>query len=225
MGTVKRPPVPKMEGMFARWYARQRGSASQRELVRVSAERFAADLPAGADVLELAPGPGYHAVELARHGLNVTGLDISQSFVEIARAHAREESVAVDFRQGDAARLPFEEGSFDLIVCQAAFKNFTEPVTALNEMHRVLRSGAAAAIQDMRNEATSADIDAEVERMGLSRANAWFTKIALAGLRHRAFSRSRFEALAAGSAFGGCEIRGEGVGMEVRLLKPAGRDR
>lgn len=216
---ARRPAVPKMEGWMARWYTQQRGSASQLALVRESADRFAAELPKGADVLEIAPGPGYHAVELARRGLNVIGLDISRSFVEIARAHARKEAVTVDFRQGDAADLPFENDRFDLIVCQAAFKNFTEPVLALNEMYRVLRPGATAVVQDMRKEATSADIDAEVRAMGLSRLNAFLTRTALAGLRHRAFSQERFQALAAQSAFGGSEVRGEGIGMEIRLTK------
>jgi ubiquinone/menaquinone biosynthesis C-methylase UbiE len=218
---TRRPPVPKMEGWMARWYTQQRGSASQLELVRKSAERFAAELPAGAKVLEIAPGPGYHAVELARQGLDVIGLDISHSFVEIARAHARKESSKAEFRQGDAAALPFEDGTFDLIVCQAAFKNFTEPVKALNEMHRVLRAGATAVVQDMRKEATSADIGTEVRGMGLGRLNAFLTRAALAGLRHRAFSQDRFRTLAAQSAFGGCEIHGEGIGMEIRLTKQA----
>lgn len=218
---TKRPPVLKMEGLIARWYTQQRGSASQLASVRESAERFAGELPAGADVLEVAPGPGYHAVELALRGLNVTGLDISRTFVEIARAYAQKRTATVDFRQGDVAGLPFGDGEFDLIVCQAAFKNFTEPVKALNEMHRVLRPGARAVIQDMRREATSADIEREVRGMGINPLNAFLTKTALTGLRRRAFSRERFEALAAQSAFGSCEIHGEGIGMEVRLIKQA----
>ena len=66
----------------------------------------------------------------------MTGLDISRTFVEIATENARQAHVSVGFRHGDAARMPFESDSFDLVVCQAAFKNFTEPVRGLNEMHR-----------------------------------------------------------------------------------------
>ncbi|GAB3425872.1 class I SAM-dependent methyltransferase [Flindersiella endophytica] len=218
---TKRPRRREMEGPIARGYAKLRASASQLEAVRKSAEQLAAELPAGADVLEIAPGPGYHAVELARRGLNVVGLDISHTFVQIAGDYARKEAVRVDFHQGNAADLPFGDGSFDLIVCQAAFKNFTEPLKTLNEMHRVLRPGATAVIQDMRKEATNADIDAEVRGMGAGRLSAFFARTALTGLRHRAFSRERFETLAAQSAFGGCEIHSEGIGMEIRLTKPA----
>src|SRR5262249_26916112 len=141
--------MPEMEGPIARWYARQRGTASQIEAVRNEAARFTQDLPAGASVLEIAPGPGYLAVEIARLGrVQVTGLDISRTFVAIAQENGRQAGVIVDFRHGDAATIPFAAGSFDLILCQAAFKNFAEPVRALDEMHRVLRTGGTAVIQD-----------------------------------------------------------------------------
>jgi ubiquinone/menaquinone biosynthesis C-methylase UbiE len=212
--------VPEMEGAVARWYTRQRGSASQIEEYRRQASRLTDGLPDGADVLEVAPGPGYLAIEITRLGrFRVSGLDISRSFVEIARENARGSGVSVDFRHGDAAVMPFEAGSFDLIVCQAAFKNFARPVDALDEMYRVLRADGTAVIEDMRRDASGADIDREVKGMGLSWPNALVTKWGLAMLRRRAYSPARFERLAAESAFRACEIRTEGIGMEVRLEK------
>jgi ubiquinone/menaquinone biosynthesis C-methylase UbiE len=209
-----------MEGVIARWYTRLRGSAPQIEEYRAQAAELTDGLAGGADVLEVAPGPGYLAIELARGGQRqVTGLDISHTFVDIATAKARQAGVRVDFRHGDAARMPFDTGSFDVIVCQAAFKNFRQPVSALNEMHRVLRSGGWAVIQDMRSTASDADIAREVERMELGRLNAFMTTRTLHGLRRRAYSPAQFEGLAARSAFGSCEIHTEGVGLEVRLHK------
>jgi ubiquinone/menaquinone biosynthesis C-methylase UbiE len=213
--------LPEMEGASARWYARQRGSASQMRVYRAQAARLTGELPSGADVLEVAPGPGYHAIELARHGVDVTALDISRTMVEIATGNAREAGVRVDFRQGDAASMPFDPNSFDLIVCQAAFKNFTYPRRALDEMHRVLRPGGTAVIQDLRSDATRAEIDREVRSMGLGRVSAAFTRAALAMLRRRAATREQFERLAAASAFGGCEVSPDGIGVEVRLHKRA----
>jgi ubiquinone/menaquinone biosynthesis C-methylase UbiE len=212
--------VPEMQGVVARWYARQRGSASQLEAYRAQAAQLTAGLPPGAVVLEVAPGPGYLAIELARRGAHVTGLDISRSFVEIAGQHARQAAVSVDFRQGDAASLPFDAESFDLVVCQAAFKNFTRPVTALDEMHRVLRRGGTAVIQDLRRDASGADIDREVDGMGLGRLSGRMTRWALRMLRRRASTPSQFDRLAAGSAFRTCDIRAQGVGMEIRLQRP-----
>jgi ubiquinone/menaquinone biosynthesis C-methylase UbiE len=210
--------VPEMEGPMARWYARQRGSGDQIEQYRRQAVELTADLAPGRAILEVAPGPGYLSIEIARLGrFTVTGLDISRTFVEIARDGARQAGMSVDFRHGDVVRMPFQDGSFDLMVCQAAFKNFTEPVKALDEMHRVLRPGGAAAIQDLSSDASSDDIADEVKRMELSAANAFFTRWTLTMLRRRAHSPAEFGRLVARSAFRTGEIRTEGIGLEVRL--------
>jgi ubiquinone/menaquinone biosynthesis C-methylase UbiE len=210
--------VPEMEGPMARWYARQRGSGDQIEQYRRQAVELAAELAAGSAILEVAPGPGYLSIELARLGrFTVTGLDISRTFVEIARDGARQAGVSVDFRHGDVVRMPFQDGSFDLIVCQAAFKNFTRPVDALNEMHRILRTDGMAVIQDMSSDASTADIAGEVKRMELSPTNAFFTRSTLAMLRRRAYSPAEFKQLVARSAFRTGDVRTEGIGLEVRL--------
>jgi len=209
-----------MEGPIARWYARVRSSESQFELYRKQASQLTAGLPDGARVLEVAPGPGFLAIEMARLGrLHVTGLDISHTFVEIASENARKAGVTVEFHQGDVARMPFETGLFDLVVCQAAFKNFTLPRSALAEMHRVLGAGGTAVIQDMSRDATHADIDHEVDGMDLGRLGAFTTKATLEMLKRRAYTRAQFEHLATESPFRTCEIRTDGIGLRVRLQK------
>ena len=211
---------PEMEGVVARWYAKVRGSASQIAEYRQQAAELTKDLPAGARVLEVAPGPGFLAIEIARIGkFQVSGLDISRTFVQIENENARKAGVEVDFHQGDAAVMPFAADSFDLIVCQAAFKNFNHPESALDEIYRVLRSGGTAVIQDMSSEASHADIDREVRGMELGWLSSFTTKATLEGLRRRAYSPARFRRLAAESRFGTCEITSEGIGLEVRLRK------
>lgn len=210
-----------MEGAMARWYARSRRSGSQIEEYRQQAAQLTDGLPSGADVLEVAPGPGFLSVEIARLGrFRVSALDLSRSFVEIASENARQAGVSVDIRQGDVTRMPFDAESFDLIICQAAFKNFGHADRALEEMYRVLRSGGTAIIQDMSREASSANISREVERMRLSPLSALFTKLALLGLRRRAYSRTQFDRLAAASPFQTTQIHTEGIGLEVRLTRP-----
>ncbi len=211
---------PEMEGAVARWYARLRSSSSQLEAYRRQAMQLTAALPDGADVLEVAPGPGRLAIEMARSGrLDVTGLDISHTFVEIATQGAQEAGVTVQFRQGDVARMPFADESFDLVVCQAAFKNFTTPVTALAEMHRVLRAGGQAVIQDMSREASHDDIELEVRSMEVGRVTAFTTKATLEMLKRRAYSTAQFQRLVARSPFRTCQISAEGIGLEVRMTK------
>ncbi|PZG55815.1 class I SAM-dependent methyltransferase [Spongiactinospora gelatinilytica] len=208
-----------IEGAMARWYARQRASAPQLAEVRRLATRLGDGLPAGAAVLEIGPGPGYLAIELARLGFKVTGLDLSRTLVEIATDNARQAGVHVDFQRGDAAALPFADRTFRLIVCVAAFKNFGSPVRALNEMHRVLGDGGTAVIQDMNKEASNAAINEEVRGMDLGRINSLMTKVPLRGLRRRAYSPADFQHLAAGSAFGTCEVHTSGISVEVRLTR------
>jgi ubiquinone/menaquinone biosynthesis C-methylase UbiE len=208
-----------MEGAVARWYAKVRSSGSQIEAYRKQAAQLTEGLPAGAKVLEVAPGPGYLAVEIARLGFQVTGLDISRTFVQIGSENASKAGVTVDFRQGDAAVMPFEADSFELIVCQAAFKNFVHPASALDEMYRVLRTGGKAVIQDMSSEASHADIEQEVQKMRLGWWSTLSTTATLEMLKRRAYSPARFKHLAAESRFQNCEITTEGIGLEVRLKK------
>ena len=223
MGSTRFKLVPEMEGRVAHWYARQRGTRSQMELFRKQAVQVTEGLSSGARVLEVAPGPGYLAVAIAELGrFHVTGLDISRTFVEIATEHARGAGVRVDVRQGDVANMPFDSASFDLVVCQAAFKNFPQPVRALDEMHRVLRADGTAVIQDLSKEASNAEIEQEVRAMKLGRFDAFMTKFVLATLlRRRAYSPVQFTRVVAESAFRTCEIRKDGIGLEVRLRKSA----
>jgi ubiquinone/menaquinone biosynthesis C-methylase UbiE len=206
-----------MEGPIARWYARIRGTAPQLAAVRAQAAHLTAGLPKTARILEVAPGPGYLAVELARLGFDVTGVDLSATFVQLATDAARRAGVDVRFLRADAADLPLPSGSVDLVVCQAAFKNFGRPVAALDEMHRVLRPGGSAVIGDMNRDATAADIRREVDAMELGPMNAALTRLTLSGLRRRAYAADHFRVAAAASAFGTCEVRADGLSLEVRL--------
>jgi ubiquinone/menaquinone biosynthesis C-methylase UbiE len=207
-----------MEGPIASWYDRStRGRIP--EFARIAAD-VAASLPTGSRVLEVAPGPGFLAIELAKLGYSVTGIDISRSFVEIARRNAREAAVAIDFRRGDVARMPFADDSFDFVVCVAAFKNFPDPVAAIDEVHRVLRPGGSASIQDLRKEATDREIAEEVSSMKQGRVNALVTRwIFRTALLRAAYRMEAVDRLAARSRFGSGRITTNGVGFDLRLTK------
>ena len=211
-----------MEGSIARRYAKLRRTTTQLDGWRTQARQLTAELPDGARLLEVAPGPGYFAIELARLGrFHVTGLDISRTFVELAQESARQAGVAVDFRLGDVGHMGFPDASFDFIVCQAAFKNFSEPGRAIAEMYRVLRPGGIALIQDLRGDASDVAIRAEVDTMRLGFFGAFMTRRILGGLRRRAYTKDQFEGLAAASPFGTAQVRTTDVEVDVRLQKPA----
>ena len=210
-----------MEGWVARWYASTR--RNDMEDFRRAARDAAHRLPAGARVLEVAPGPGFYSIELAKLGdFRITGLDISHTLVQIAREHARQEGVNVDFQWGNASAMPFADESMDFVYCSAAFKNFTEPVKALNEMFRVLRPDGEAVITDLSRECSRDEVDAYVKHSGRGVFDAFMTKwIFRHVLLKRAYSREDFVRMAEESRFGACRIDSSGMGMAVRFAKPA----
>lgn len=208
-----------MEGGIARWYAKltRRSLREFEELAR----RMAAELAAGARVLEIAPGPGYFAIALAKLGnFQITGLDVSETFVEIARNNAKEAGVTIDFQQGNASRLPFADKTFGLIMCRAAFKNFSEPVEALKEMRRVLRPGGNAVIIDLRRDTPQAEINKHIDAMNLNAVNRVMTKWSFRFmLLKRAYTREMFEKMIAESGWQKFEIKDAPVGFEITLMK------
>jgi ubiquinone/menaquinone biosynthesis C-methylase UbiE len=107
-----------MEGSVARWY--DRTTRKDMPEFKSMAARIARLVPAQGSVLEIAPGAGFLAIELARHELQVRGIDISKTFVDISRHNAVAAGVAVRFDLGNAAALPVQDASQDFLVCRAS---------------------------------------------------------------------------------------------------------
>jgi ubiquinone/menaquinone biosynthesis C-methylase UbiE len=208
-----------MEGLISRWYAKN--TARAMDEYRKAAADVAARVGSDGDVLEVAPGPGYLAVELAKLGpYRVVGLDISRSFVRMATENAARAGVSATFHHGDAAAMAFEPNSFDFVVCRAAFKNFADPARALTEMHRVLRPGGRALILDLRRDATRDAIAAHVDGMGLGWVNSLVTKLTFRHmLLKRAYTEGEFREMTSRTPFRQCDIRLDPIGLEVLLTK------
>jgi ubiquinone/menaquinone biosynthesis C-methylase UbiE len=208
-----------MEGAVAKWYAAL--TKKSLEVFKALARRTAEQIPPQSRVLEVAPGPGYFAIELAKLGnYQITGLDISETFVEIARANAANASVRIDFRRGNASGMPFGGESFDFLLCRAAFKNFSEPKRALEEMHRVLRPGGQALIIDLRRDASKESINEAVNGMNVGTVNGILTKLAFRFmLLKRAYTKGEFEKLISETKFQKTEIRENLIGLEILLSK------
>src|SRR4051812_24363420 len=97
----------------------------------------AARVARGARVLDVASGPGFIAREAAGRGAEVIGLDFARAMV----AEARRRNPAIDFREGDAEALTFDDGSFDAVAMNFGMLHLARPDTAIAEAHRVLRPG------------------------------------------------------------------------------------
>ena len=105
----------------------------------------AAGVAAGQRVLDVACGTGIVARTAAGRvgpGGTVTGLDLNEAMLAVARRVRPD----LTWRQGDAAALPFESGTFDAVLSQMALMFFPDPAGALREMARVARPGGAVAV-------------------------------------------------------------------------------
>lgn len=208
-----------MEGLIASWYAKTTLKDLKRH--KAMAKQLVEKIPAHGKVLEIAPGPGYFCIELAKLGnFQITGLDISKSFVEIARRNTTEAGLQIDFRVGNASAMPFKENTFDFTFCQAAFKNFSEPVKAIAEMYRVLRPGGLSIISDLRRDAPAEEIEQEIQGMRLGPINRFMVRWTFRNmLLKSAYSVDEMKAMVAQTPFGKCQIDMDGVGFQVLLRK------
>ena len=219
MSTTKAYKGLPMEGMIASWYAKTTFKDLNRH--KLMAKQLVEKIPANGKVLEIAPGPGYFCIELAKLGnFQITGLDISKSFVEIARKNAAEAGLKIDFREGNASAMPFANETFDFTFCQAAFKNFSEPVKAIAEMYRVLKPKGTAVIVDMRRDASAEDIEREVKGMNLDRINEIMVRWTFKQmLLKTAYSIPEMESMISQTPFGKGKIDVGGVGFQIWLAK------
>jgi len=207
-----------MEGSLARWYDRTTRKAMPE--FSVLAERIAAIVPAGGSILEVAPGPGFLSIELARRGFNVHAVDISETFVTIARRNAVAAGVTVRFERGNAAALPAEDASVDFVVCRAAFKNFAEPVQALREMRRVLKAGGTALLIDMRRDVAVAEIRQYVARLGVGWLNRQFMMFTFRNmLIKRAYPLSEIQRMTANAGWRETKIETAPLGFEAWMSR------
>ncbi len=218
--TMRKPhPDRPIEGVMAKWYASNTGEMMQQYIDL--AARIAPLLSNGSRVLEVAPGPGYFCIELAKRGsYAITGLDLSRTFVKMASEKAAAAGVKVEFTQGSASKMPLPADSFDFLLCRAAFKNFADPVGALKEMHRVLKPGARGLLIDLSRDARPDEVSRAVDEMGLSTINRILTKAAFRRmLIPSAYTRGEFEQMLKQTKFSNVEIHGDGMGFEIWMTK------
>ncbi len=95
-------------------------------------------------ILDIGCGTGRHAVELAKQGYNVTGIDLSESMLNRAIEKAQNLNLDIDFQIADARKLPFEN-QFDLVImiCEGAF-----PLMETDEMNFEILKNAAKALKN-----------------------------------------------------------------------------
>ncbi len=118
--------------------------------------------PVAGKVLDVGTGPGRLAILLAKEGAQITTLEFEGEEIEVARRNAAEEGVLdrIRFLRGDAARLPFPFGAFDVVASANLIHHMMEPDLAVREMVRVCRPGGRVVVADLTD--AGLDLLAEV---------------------------------------------------------------
>jgi ubiquinone biosynthesis O-methyltransferase len=141
-------PVPELgPEVYARWRASEIGATTER-LERSLIREFVGDV-SGRRVLDIGCGDGELAVELAKCGATMTGIDASTTMIDAARARAKKHNVDIDFQVAIAERLPFPAEQFDVVtaITILCFVEDAEPV--FREIARVLRPGGRFVIGEL----------------------------------------------------------------------------
>lgn len=111
------------------------------------------DLKPGIQVLDVATGTGNLAIPAAKTGADVTGVDIAPNLIEQAKARAEAEGVNVKFEVGDAEAMPYEDGSFDVVMTMFGAMFTPRPDVTASELKRVCKSGGLIAMANWTPEA------------------------------------------------------------------------
>jgi SAM-dependent methyltransferase len=105
-----------------------------------------AGISEGDDVLDVACGAGNVTIPAAQTGATVTGLDITPELLEAGRRAASDAGVEIEWVEGDAQQLPFEDESFDVVTSVFGCMFAPDHQEAASEIARVLRPGGRMAI-------------------------------------------------------------------------------
>ena len=151
-------------------------------------------------VLEVAIGTGRNLPHYPAD-VTLTAIELSTAMLAIARQRAADLGRGVDFREGDAERLPFDNASFDTVVCAFSLCTIPSPAAALGEMRRVLRPGGRLLLVDHIGSSWPPICALQwlVERPTIHSAGEHFTRRQLPLVKAAGFQVVESERLKAGS--------------------------
>ena len=93
----------------------------------------------GTRVLDVGCGIGLLSEPLARQGCHVAGIDSTDTSLALARQRATDAGLSIDYRTGRSEALPFDDGSFDVVICCDVLEHVDDLEQSLSESSRVLK--------------------------------------------------------------------------------------
>lgn len=142
MATQQTPDLAAIKGRQQKaWSAGDYGRVGVTLLVMGELLAEAVDLRPGHRVLDVACGNGNASLAAARRFCDVTGIDYAPMLLDEARKRAEAEGLSIDFREGDAEDIPFEDASFDAVLSTLGAMFAPDQQKAASELLRVCKPG------------------------------------------------------------------------------------
>ncbi len=141
-----------MDGWVARGYDRGVQTAF-RDLFPALVGDLLGEMGGARRALDAGCGPGQFTILAAEQlpSLEIWGIDIAPTMIELAREHASVSPAAdrLHFEVADVEKLPFPDGHFDAVISSGSIKHWPDPLAGLRELYRVLAPGGRAFIGEM----------------------------------------------------------------------------
>jgi SAM-dependent methyltransferase len=125
----------------------------------------------GRRVLEVGCGAAVDLARFAKGGARVTGVDLTASAIDLARANFAQQGLQGDFQVADGEHLPFRDGSFDLVYAHGVVQYTADSERLVSECRRVLRPGGQAIFQ-VYNRVSWLNALSKLMKVGLEHADA-----------------------------------------------------
>jgi ubiquinone/menaquinone biosynthesis C-methylase UbiE len=175
-------------------------------------------------LLDLGTGPGYGPIEIVKRSPSIRcdGIDLSGRLIRMARANARKAGVAgrLNFEVGNAAKLRFEDASYDMVISTGMLHMLKDPVKVLMECYRVLKPGGEAWIYDPAR--VSSQMDQEKWKASLNaieKLSYVLFKLYLRINPPHTYGREQVEVMIAATKFTEYEIEEEDKEIKVKFRK------